>query len=136
MPDHIHLIINPVGRDINLIGKELKGKSGKKIIDWLKEKQFLASLEKISLKDRQKRNHSYAVWQKGIKSIDLYSHKFIRQKLNYVHLNPTRAGFCDHPAKWKWSSYHAYLPHKSGEVPIEIDWRAYWEEKEFNLDSV
>src|SRR2546430_13576463 len=44
-----------------------------------------------------------------------------RQKLNYIHLNPIRAGLCDHPAKWRWSSYHAYLPHELGAVPIEID---------------
>src|SRR5882757_11483099 len=37
MPDHVHLIVNPVGCDISLIGKELKGKSAKKIIGWLKE---------------------------------------------------------------------------------------------------
>jgi putative transposase len=131
MPDHVHLILNPVECDISLIGKELKGKSGKKIIDWLKEKNFVTSLEKIKLKNPQKRNHSYAVWQKKVKSIDLSSPKFIRQKLNYVHLNPIRAGLCDHPAKWKWSSYHGYLPHKQGDVPIEMDWQAYWREEDF-----
>ena len=131
MPDHAHLIVNPVECDISLVGKELKGKSGHKIIGWLKEKGYAASLEKIQLAKTQKRNHSYAVWQKRVKSIDLWSHKFIRQKLQYVHLNPVRAGLCDHPAKWKWSSYHAYLPHQSGEVPIEVDWRGYWQETEF-----
>jgi len=63
--------------------------------------------------------------------VDIWSHKFIRQKLNYIHLNPVRAGFCDHPAKWPWSSYHAYLPHESGSVPIEVDWRWLWSADEF-----
>ena len=57
--------------------------------------------------------------------------KFIRQKLNYLHLNPVRAGLCEHPAEWKWSSCRAYLPHKPGEVPIEVDWQAYLKEEEF-----
>jgi hypothetical protein len=62
--------------------------------------------------------------------IDLWSHKFVRQKLNYLHLNPVRAGLCEHPADWKWSSYRSYLPHKPGEVPIEVDWQAYWKDEE------
>ena len=27
----------------------------------------------------------------------------------YIHLNPVKAGLVDHPAKYKWSSYAAYL---------------------------
>jgi putative transposase len=131
MPNHVHLILNPVECDISLIGKELKGKSGKRIIDWLKENNYQSSLEKIALPKTQKRNHSFAVWQKKVTSIDLTSPKFIRQKLHYIHLNPIRAGLCEHPAKWKWSSYHAYLPHKHGEVPIEMDIQGYWKEEEF-----
>jgi hypothetical protein len=49
---------------------------------------------------------------------------------HYLHLNPVRAGLCKHPSEWKWSRYRAYLPHDIGEVPIEVDWRAYWKEDE------
>lgn len=131
MPDHIHLILNPIVCDISLVGKALKGKSARRTIDWLKEENHKSSLEKLALPKAQKRNHSYSVWQKKITSIDLESPKFIRQKLRYVHLNPIRANLCEHPAKWKWSSYHAYLPHKIGEVPIEIDFSGYWKDVEF-----
>ena len=135
MPDHVHLIVNPVGCDIELIGKEIKGRSGNKIINWLKENNYAASLNKIKFKVSQKRNHSYAVWQKKVKAVDLWSHKFILQKLNYVHLNPVRANLCDHPAKWKWSSYHAYLPSKLYEIPIEPDKQGYWEKIEIEQSS-
>lgn len=131
MPDHVHLILNPIGCDISLVGKLLKGKSARKIIDWLKEENYQTSLNKLSLSKTQKRNHTFSVWQKKITSIDLESPKFIRQKLNYVHSNPIRAKLCEHPAKWKWSSYHAYLPHKPSEIPIEIDIQAYWRDEEF-----
>ncbi|MDQ3649862.1 MAG: hypothetical protein M3458_06185 [Acidobacteriota bacterium] len=39
-----------------------------------------------------------------------------------------RAKLCQHPVQWRWSSYHAYLPHEAGCVPIEIDWQGYWNE--------
>ena len=136
MPDHVHLILNPVECDISLVGKALKGVSARKIIDWLKIENFQTSLAKLALAKSQKRNHSYAVWQKKITSIDLESPKFIRQKLNYVHLNPIRAEFCEHPAKWKWSSYHAYLPHQPGEAPIEMDLQAYWTDEELEKYGV
>jgi hypothetical protein len=47
-------------------------------------------------------------------------------------MNPVRAGLCDHPAKWRWSSYHAYFPHELYSVPIEIDQRWRWTEEELN----
>ena len=49
--------------------------------------------------------------------------------------NPVRAGLCNHPATWKWSSYKAYLPHEPGEVPIETDWRAYWKDEALGVRS-
>jgi REP element-mobilizing transposase RayT len=130
MLDHVHLILNPAVAGIELVGKELKGISAKKILDWLKQNGHSTSLNKLKRRKIGKRNHSFSIWQKKVKSVDLSSQKFILQKMDYVHLNPVRAGLCDHPAKWKWSSYHAYLPHKTGEVPIEIDLQGYWYDAE------
>lgn len=129
MPDHVHLILNPLECDISKILMKIKGKSAKLIIDWLKENNYKSSLEKLKLNIK---NREYAVWQKDSSAIDLFSYKFLRQKSDYIHLNPLRAKFCDQPAKWKWSSYHAYLPHKKGEVPIEIDWQPYWTKSELS----
>lgn len=131
MPDHIHLILNPVGGDIATIGKELKGISANKTIKWLKENDYVSSLEKLKLTNEGKRNHSFCVWQKKVMSVDLWSHKFILQKLNYVHLNPVRAGLCDHPAKSKWSSYSAYLLKTKMEIPLMPDKKDYWTDAEF-----
>ncbi len=129
MPDHIHLILNPLEEKISVIMRKIKGKSAHLIVKWLKKNNFTESLNKLLLLTKNERQ-KYAVWQRDFSAIDLWSPKFLRQKLDYIHLNPLRAKFCDHPAKWKYSSYRAYLPHKANEVPIEIDWRSYWDEKE------
>jgi hypothetical protein len=47
-----------------------------------------------------------------------------------------RAGLCDHPAKWRWSSYKAYLPHEPGSVPIEVDQKWLWTEEELSSANV
>lgn len=128
MPDHAHLILNPLNRDIGVVMRRLKSTSARLVMDWLRESDHLASLRKLALRIPQARSHTHSLWQKDFSSIDLWSPRFIRQKLNYIHLNPVRAGLCEHPADWKWSSYRAYLPHEPGSVPIEIDWRGYWKE--------
>src|SRR6266496_6677248 len=67
------------------------------------------------------------------KACELFIEALAETRRRYPDLNPVRAGLCDHPAQWKWSSYRAYLRHKLGSVPIEMDWRGYWSEGEFEL---
>ena len=129
MPDHVHAIVN---RSVDTISdwlRRVRGNSARQILAWLREAGHSMSLKKLELTVPQKRRHTHAVWQKDPSVIDLWSPKFVRQKLNYLHFNAVRAGLCVHPAEWKWSSYRAYLPHDSGEVPIEVDWQAYWKEE-------
>jgi REP element-mobilizing transposase RayT len=126
MHDHVHLIVNPQDRDISNLMRRIKGLSARRILDWLRAENHTTSLAKLALDRVQKRAHTHAVWQKDFSSIDLWSTKFVQQKLQYIHNNPVRAGLCNHPADWLWSSYRAYLPHDQGKVPIEIDWLAHW----------
>jgi len=130
MPDHVHAIVNNRTDTISDWLRRVRGNSARKILAWLREEQHLMSLKKLALAYPQKRQHTHAVWQKDPSVIDLWSHRFVRQKLNYLHLNPVRAGLCEHPADWKWLSWRAYLPHQVGEGPIEVDWQAYWKEEE------
>jgi len=131
MPDHIHLLANPIALNISKVVGRLKGRAATKILKDLRMLGCWDVLDEVKLLQPLKSGQTHAVWLKDFSSIDIWSHKFIRQKLHYIHMNPVRAGFCDHPAKWLWSSYHAYFPHELGSVPIEIDWRWLWSETEF-----
>ena len=128
MPDHLHLIVNPLEQNIEMVLKQIKGASAHHIIAWLRAEGYERFLEKLKLDIQQKRSHQYALWMKRFFPVELWSIKFVQQKLQYVHNNPVSAGLCKHPAEWKWSSYRAYFPHEPGSVPIEIDWQAYWQE--------
>ena len=130
MPDHVHVILNPLRKSISEVVRRLKSLSARRILDWLRQDSYEASLKKLALDIPQSRSHTHALWQKGFSAIDLWSPRFILQKLSYVHLNPIRAGLCGHPAEWTWSSYNAYSPHERGGVPIEIDLGGYWSEAE------
>jgi REP element-mobilizing transposase RayT len=50
MPDHAHLIVNPLGRDISTVMGRLKSSSARKIIDWLRDSDYAASLRKLELR--------------------------------------------------------------------------------------
>ena len=126
MPDHFQLLANPIDLDISRIVGRLKGRSASSILKKLREHQELALLYKLKLPRALASGQTHAVWLQDFSSIDIWSQKFIHQKLRYIHNNPVRAGLCSHPAKWRWSSYHAYFPHEGGSVPIEIDWRWLW----------
>lgn len=131
MPDHFHAIVNPIDSKISVWLHKIRGLVAKRIIEYLKENNFRSSLNKIRLTHPQKKNHKFAVWQKDQSVIDLESHKFLRQKLWYIHMNPVKAGLCEHPKDWKWSSYCAYLPNYKGEIPVEVDIQPYWFDEEF-----
>ena len=125
MPDHIHLLANPLGLNVSTIVGRLKGRTASSILSWLRAQNHKTSLTKLALPKPLRSGQTHAVWLQDFSAIDIWSHRFLRQKLHYIHMNPVRAGLCDHPAQWRWSSYHAYLPHEPGSVPIEVDWRAF-----------
>ena len=93
MPDHVHAIVNNRSGEISDWLRRVRGNSARKILLWLRGEGHLLSLAKLALSHPQKRQYTHAVWQKDPSVIDLWSHKFILQKLNYLHLNPVRAGF-------------------------------------------
>ena len=131
MPDHFHLLANPIELNISKVVGKLKGRSASKILKYFRAGDESEILGRLKLARPLASGQTHAVWLQDFSSIDIWSDKFIRQKLHYVHMNPVRAGLCDHPAKWRWSSYHAYQPHEPGAVPIEIDWRWRWNATEF-----
>ncbi|MEQ9422867.1 MAG: transposase [Cyclobacteriaceae bacterium] len=59
---------------------------------------------KVDKKDRQ-----YQFWKRDALSIDLYSEKVFNQKLDYIHDNPVKAGFCEKPEDYFYSSASYYL---------------------------
>jgi putative transposase len=58
------------------------------------------------------------VWQAKYYAFNLFSPKKIKEKLNYMHLNPVRAGLVDRAADWRWSSARWYEQHRTVGVKI------------------
>ena len=57
----------------------------------------------VHAKDRKRQ-----VWERNSLSIALWSDAVIWQKLDYIHANPVKAGLCEHPEDYKYSSAGYY----------------------------
>ena len=60
--------------------------------------------------NRARPESQYQVWQEGSHPEAIYSDDFARQKIEYIHFNPVKAGLVAKPEDW---------PH-SRRVPIEL----------------
>jgi hypothetical protein len=65
--------------------------SGVHPFDYLKDKKYERSLAKLR-HEEWKRKHSYSLWQKEKNVLSVFSEAMFMQKVNYIHLNPVRAG--------------------------------------------
>ncbi|MBC9795776.1 hypothetical protein [Sinomicrobium weinanense] len=54
----------------------------------------------------------YQFWRHDNKPIELWSHKVIQQKINYIHNNPVDAGFVFRPEDYVYSSAVDYAGEK------------------------
>ncbi|MDR6404942.1 MULTISPECIES: hypothetical protein [Chryseobacterium] len=55
------------------------------------------------------RNKTYQFWQYGNHAEEIYTLPFLWDKLNYIHLNPIRAGLVDKAHHYLYSSASNYV---------------------------
>jgi len=58
-------------------------------------------------------------WQPKSYTFHIYSERKLRVKLDYMHLNPVKAGLVRRAEDWRWSSARWYLRQQSVGVPIQ-----------------
>ena len=57
----------------------------------------------VNAKDRK-----YQFWERNALSVEIWTEKVFLQKLKYIHANPVRAGLCNYPLQYKYSSAGFY----------------------------
>jgi putative transposase len=70
--------------------------------------------------DHLKRVSGYKVWQDGNHPEILFSAKFMRQKLEYIHNNPVADEIVDEPEEYRYSSARDYYPKKKGYLEVDV----------------
>jgi putative transposase len=63
-------------------------------------------------------------WQKRYYDLNIRDYPQFVEKLRYIHRNPVKAGLCERPEDWEWSSFRHYATGCEGRVEIESEWTA------------
>jgi len=102
MPDHTHLATDSI-REIKEVLRFMNGISARRVINYLKENSFGDSLMKLRITERAD-EQKYSVYQHHPNAFRITGEDAFLQKVNYIHLNPVRAGLVEHPDDYLYSS--------------------------------
>ena len=119
MPDHTHVVTDSK-REIADTLRYLNGISAKRLIDYLKQGGFVSSLQKLRIQNRAD-NHKYSVYQHHSNALRITGETAFWQKIQYIHQNPVRAGFVDHPNDYRFSSARQWHERSSSDEPLPVD---------------
>jgi putative transposase len=127
MPDHSHVVTDSA-RSIADTLRFLNGISAKRIIEFLKEHGHESSLAKLRIQERGKQ-HRLTVYEHHPNAMRITGEDALMQKINYMHLNPIRAGLVSHPDEYLYSSARQWHAKPLETEPLitdhlQIKWRA------------
>ena len=112
MPDHVHAIVwFPETRQLSLFMKQWKQRSS------LRLKKLLRGVLPQYARATDRRD---PFWQPRYYPFNLFSEKRAREKLDYMHLNPVRAGLVQQPCDWPHSS--ACFFERGEPVGVPLEW--------------
>jgi len=128
MSSHLHLIVQAKeGSDgLSAIIRDFKKYTSKALIDWIlsDSKESRSDWLKVVFKyhgDRNSNNKLYQVWQQDNQPKVLLHPKFIRQKLDYIHMNPVKSGAVFEAQDYKYSSARQYITGQDSDIlQVEI----------------
>lgn len=117
MTNHLHLIMYSDENSLSDILRDFKTYTSKGLYSMIKENVEESKrewmLEQFRRKGKENSlNKDHQFWQNGNYPVALYSDQVIEQKTNYIHENPVRAGFVNHPEKYYYSSANPTSPLK------------------------
>jgi len=125
MTNHVHLIASASQNPESFVPledilRDHKKFTGAELIRKIKSNNLESKQEwllKHFAESRQDNLNQF--WQYDNHPIELFSNKVMQQKLDYIHLNPVRAGFVDEPWHYRYSSAKDYSGMK-GLLKLEL----------------
>ena len=123
MPDHLHLLIWPQQAvDLDAILRDFKGFTAKRIVRQVEAEKNHELLAKFATAGEESRRGEHKVWQASFWEQDVYSAKYLRDRLVYLHRNPVRAGLVNKPEDYPYSSYRTYLTGEEWLIEVDREW--------------
>jgi len=121
MPNHIHIIIKCLGKyQPKDVVREYKKATAKLILRQLEAEQNDEILEQLARVVSRTHKQQFAVWEAEYLATNIYSPKFLLQKLNYIHNNPLQPHWrlAERPEDYIWSSARFYAGLGKALIPL------------------
>lgn len=119
MTSHVHLVFSSSKVEIKpeLLLGDFKRFTSQQIVKAIQEnpqesrKEWLLDKLKVAAQKTSNVKH-YQLWQHNNKPIELWSHKVIDEKINYIHQNPVEEGLVFRAEEYMYSSAIDYAGGK------------------------
>jgi len=121
MTDHIHLLTDNARSTSDTL-RFANGIIAKRVIDYLKENDFESCLAQLRIQVRD-REHKHSVFQHHSNAFEIYGEDKMMEKVNYIHLNPVRAGLVKLPDDYRFSSSRQWHGKAIENEPLWTDHR-------------
>jgi REP element-mobilizing transposase RayT len=123
MTNHIHLVVQSKDEKLSDLIRDFKKFTARNILDAIENepesrKDWMLKRFEFACKSHS-RNEKYQFWKYGNHPEEVYSEKFLWQKLDYIHLNPVRAGIVEKASHYIYSSASNYVNGK-GLLDIQL----------------
>ena len=127
MLDHIHLLTDKTRSSSETL-RFTNGIIAKRVIDYLTENNFESCVAKLRIQ-RRDRQHKHSVFQHHPNCFEIFGEDKMMEKVNYIHLNPVRAGLVKLPDEYLYSSATQWHHKAIENEPLLVDnkqikWRA------------
>jgi len=127
MTNHVHLICQvskESDQELSAVLRDLKKYTANQFIKYLendvesRKGWILELFRRFGKKNTANRKHQ--IWTNNNHPIALFNPKTTWQKLDYIHLNPVRAGIVDHPEQYTYSSARNYCNYE-GDPVLDVE---------------
>jgi len=120
LENHLHMVAQAPN-----LSKEIasfKGWTARRLIDALQAQGAKRILKQLAMhKPLHKTDRRYQLWEEGSQPKQIQTQDMMRQKVDYIHLNPVKRGYVDKGEYWRYSSARDYLGEK-GLVSVCKTW--------------
>ncbi len=126
MSNHIHMLVRSETGNLSDTLRDFKSFTSKEILKMImsekeSRKEWMLKIFRLAA-SKHERNSEYQVWTHNNHAEEMFSNKFIEQKLEYIHNNPVRAGIVEYPEEYVYSSARNYAD-KDGLLDVSLVYR-------------
>jgi REP element-mobilizing transposase RayT len=121
MPNHIHLILRCLNDYApGDVVREFKKATSNSILRQYEVERNQAALDFCASAVKLKEKQQYAIWEDEYQAKNVFSVDFLRQKIDYLHHNPTQPHWrlAERPEDYVWSSACFYLTDGRALIPL------------------